>query len=1749
MSTKFKPNPHFKPKPHNFTIRYPDIMIKHDDKAADMFFSYVISGDVNSLDSFIIQNSIPINIRNNDGQSALHLSVTSDLPISSKLNMIKFLLMNYIPVNEKDNNGNTSLLLASKRAEEDVIELLMEYGADPNIGNTFKIKPLHYVSSGNLHNCEDVVIDSIIEKPTPQTYDKMEINELTKSVKDFYNDTLVNFGNLQNTELSGNTKPYNKRISAFLKHNKYIAENIKNEDINKKIEDLKKSTLKKYMDKIKDKRTNPNEIKNKLIEVRKEYVDEYVDIIKKVDKRIFEPIDLQPVDHIDDDGLVIANYLHAIELNGGPKLWKIHGEPTLNQTLQKSYMQIFQDIPQHLDEIKKNTDIYIDIIRGNETSIDGLKNQIIHSGKQIQKLELLDNIMRLIKMGSDLKYYDFQKIDTNPRGANNILLNEALKNLFQTDTNINNNFGLKPLNQAINNNMASYHVMSRASVPANLDLQTFTVGANNNRYDNDLLKTIKYNDDPVFSNPIEINFPTPVTIQLSNNLLVQNNFFQKSNGDDWTFNPSNSVNNVIKITLEYKSLTQVKLTATYNFFIEKNLANPPLPPPLPPHLPPHLPPPIIAKSHIIQQFISTEYYSNLKITYISSSNNINLNEPWNYTGIINVLENMLETHVSGNISALPHDNPNCITLSLPDTGGPRVYATEHLYLPLYAFHQSILTGNTNYKTIIENRINDINYAVDNCIIGNLISLTDYDDVFTGLRDLIIEIYQYQVRYRNILELYGDEQIKVRLQKLEDIKRVLHNYESIDKVLHDEMIEDIDLLNWDYGKMVTNIDGNLENIIDNINNLIENVNNISLINTINHYWNIQNDKFNVNRLIRHRNVLPQQPGLFYKIENIDLEEDHKRFNYVSDDDLDYHLRYNKHYTGIIYNNNPLDANLQISDNINNVIGINFSPQPGNEHTFVEPTYDIVNSSIIPNYFTLVRYRMLEEILLYIYYKKDHGGAEKTIYDKINDYVKENIGNMLEQYRIPMVLSILGDTIDNLLINNLKKEIRDIANNDFLEFMDENLSGITLGTSTVNARGKYTELDLKTISFDDAFELNLGEIDSNVIDAIKKKVIGLNYDEIQILNKGDKLIMEPEYKNIDYNALDPKDQQIYYSTGFLDNSSKNLCIKYNNNIMTKIIDSGVGLDDTDLYGNTPLFYAIKTNNYLAVKTLLNKNARSLYKNDQNMTPLHYALHKLEQICDYFPGKNLITSINKSYNIGIKEELLKINSSRNLMKNYDKIVELYLFMYNSNAFSNIYAKNYNILKKFIEMISDQLKGTYQDKHGNDKYPLLLANPLFNYTSNINKPNIQRGQMSVLINNKRLIEKEINKLKEDRNKLMNENSKLQEYRDLLNDQIATNYGKNVMDQIIDANASIDVINTKLAESRKLITDIENGIETTARDNKVNSRDDNTSKSINDLINQNILVSQLFDDDEVSHNDSKPYLNAVHKMLKSNTHGMSTYNVHSHINLQIKEKIKELLEYLGKSYYDVTTFNVHKSKFIDLKDVFFNILSSRIFMKNSKSTEIGKNTEKAEDYEMICFTIDQIVGYSFYKVLSRIVMTYLSKIIPRGEGEEEDKYMQYIGEKTKTIMNLSGAGKLSVKKIVLPDYENLDDKDSFKYEPSYLTKRMVTTIGNFKSAEQYSEQDNSASFELISNLILNNNVIPIDDKSQLSEYLDDIIIPYFQSYYTIAVKTLSNLTLNYENMIQNQYVLLKIIIKLLETITKPEFNDYQIQNIQNLFN
>ena len=52
MNNKFKSKSYFKSKPRfnsNFIVRYPDIIVKHDDKVAKDFFISVITGDVDNM--------------------------------------------------------------------------------------------------------------------------------------------------------------------------------------------------------------------------------------------------------------------------------------------------------------------------------------------------------------------------------------------------------------------------------------------------------------------------------------------------------------------------------------------------------------------------------------------------------------------------------------------------------------------------------------------------------------------------------------------------------------------------------------------------------------------------------------------------------------------------------------------------------------------------------------------------------------------------------------------------------------------------------------------------------------------------------------------------------------------------------------------------------------------------------------------------------------------------------------------------------------------------------------------------------------------------------------------------------------------------------------------------------------------------------------------------------------------------------------------------------------------------------------------------------------------------------------------------------------------------------------------------------------------------------------------------------------------------------------------------------------------
>ena len=73
------------------------LSLKNDtDKSISIdFFSIVLSGDVTKFDQFINNNSLDVNLLDNDGLNALHIILKTDLSELNKLNFIKYLCKYY----------------------------------------------------------------------------------------------------------------------------------------------------------------------------------------------------------------------------------------------------------------------------------------------------------------------------------------------------------------------------------------------------------------------------------------------------------------------------------------------------------------------------------------------------------------------------------------------------------------------------------------------------------------------------------------------------------------------------------------------------------------------------------------------------------------------------------------------------------------------------------------------------------------------------------------------------------------------------------------------------------------------------------------------------------------------------------------------------------------------------------------------------------------------------------------------------------------------------------------------------------------------------------------------------------------------------------------------------------------------------------------------------------------------------------------------------------------------------------------------------------------------------------------------------------------------------------------------------------------------------------------------------------------------------------------------------------------------
>ena len=837
-------------------------------------------------------------------------------------------------------------------------------------------------------------------------------------------------------------------------------------------------------------------------------------------------------------------------------------------------------------------------------------------------------------------------------------------------------------------------------------------------------------------------------------------------------------------------------------------------------------------------------------------------------------------------------------------------------------------------------------------------------------------------------------------------------------------------------------------------------------------------------------------------------------------LSYH--YFSKYSNILQNKNQndlliQDRGIQFIDNA--VIGGSAENQ-----NFTDVVY---NPRILKGYFYLTRYRMIEELILDLHVNNTQQFT--LIYDKVEKYVKDNLGQIKPVMERPMILSIIGDLIDNYLISNVKKSVKDAVTKLVNQQISPNMGTQPIPTNMIPFIVQSTnptighgdvEINYSAVDFDVEFGLNLGEQDELVEKALSK-INTLTIDKLLNLSFGDMLLsnkVKQKYEIGDENSSDI--QQIFYPTDFLSSlNSEPKCTIYDTEIVTTLdnIKIPINLNHKDYYGNSPLYYAINSQNYLFAEMLIKKNARILnIKNKDEQNPFVYILDKIDGICNFFDKENnLLFEFNKYYTMGLKEDIIKIDNHRNIMQNIDKLVLLYLFLLNSSFFNEMYAKDYDLLK-LLKELHENFNLLSDDSNIQKDFNNIFINPL--HKRHLNSANstsleIQDRDLKfdVIINLQNELKKKL--LKKEKKKVMLQN-KINNYTSIqtllqpTDISYATNIQENVNEIQNEINKMTPIMEDIQSKLNKITTDIAYPGNTNFGKQKM---------EFTDLFEQIFEISKTYNSNKLKDFSYRPFLKALYEVSQDKDYYNNTYFFHHLISKAICQFVNESKDIMNQKMITTSQLVPIKEKLHVIIEIMKKTMYKKIFYKNNNIKNIDKNTELLNEFNRICFTVDIVVGNTFFKVLKRLIMTFIKTRYPVS-NENADDYLLFIKKKTDVILS-------RVDIYIQPNYNST-------YKPSELTKKMVLLNGNYKSTKyEYSTTDENKLFEHIPNIIKNNGFEEIDEKEPIIHYIEKIFLPYFINYYRICISRLSNVNNSYENYILNQYHNLNMFKLLLDNL------------------
>jgi ankyrin repeat protein len=994
-----------------------------------------------------------------------------------------------------------------------------------------------------------------------------------------------------------------------------------------------------------------------------------------------------------------------------------------------------------------------------------------------------------------------------------------------------------------------------------------------------------------------------------------------------------------------------------------------------------------------------------------------------------------------------------------------------------------------------------------------------DEVGTAQYDPDVHTYALYKKIHYILKLlYVIEIYKNRLQVINNF-----NYHSLTNYY--------DFLNG----FTNNIYRFCSNMInDVIIKTIDQINNINAIRYMEEFYSINNiAPTNVDHIYNHEllNIL-QLPESYNR--NI-VETISNNMNLKNSGQIIYHsspiaLARNRVYiAGNIIKNkkniilavDPLQINNKIIFKLNKL-----SPPPPPQ-MIIGPSEGILNAQLAINkdskigiinnnafrhgHLQMAKVQAIQNLLQKYH---DESVAANPNYTKLIDEL--SIDNTIIDNKHTILLVTAGNVFDEMLNNLFEdvikqfsiKYIRKVLNNAVEYGSNENYTNIInniLNNGTLN--------NIYPLAEENSSKLNLGDIIKNYVKQYfnNNDPDMINIDKLSIARS---LVEEKPLNLLSYND---NEQTIHYVYNIEYNTSTNVktCYRINTQLLQLLFKNNKILCNAnikDIKGNTPIFYALKYLNSKYLKILL-KNGARLYKieNELRQDPLNYFIDRYDIHNKFMYNersvqmlKNLTTTLNDK----MVNKLMQSPNNGNVPKYFNQILKVFIIMYNHHLFDDmlnymrLWNKDDNV--KFNEILNKYLKI-------NIKMPNNLTT-LYKLTDDdINKISAVSNKLAPLTTfyNNEMSGKAFT---DKHNKIYEIEKRIENYKkELIN---AHGNDLTTIDNKIN-NLTIELNNLRSNDKEINVA-------------SYNSHMQNNSNQITTKLRQmKINIQERLSENVIDHYENNMFQNILSgeehsymewwKCYVENIYCLDSYeNVHLNLCRLTNSFIQKSKKILNKPHKSDIKMLSDDMKIIS--DLYKKIIIPLNNDYHQLPPKLNKNYSLKRIYDIYVHIIKHFVTTNFYGSIVKLIYNYV---------------------KTKNIKPMTFIQNNEVT------YNMVDSIIQYKYNGTNLqeylfdkyTSRMVSSLMKvYNDTDDYDPEeliDDNVLNNNIKNILLNNNIIIIDNDSELIKALDTNIFPFYKEVFSLAIENLRSITNIYQRYLYNEDINLQILITLFDEIQK----------------